>query len=177
MRCLLLSTVSLLVVPALALAAPDFISHTHTTPIELKSISSSATAVTAVSVLLTEMTVILLIQKNNAKMKVIPLLLVPYLHILPVNVLIMINILLNVWKTDPELAKKPVLPKLNALLVWLWIQPALMMLTTKNVSATLVRVMIIPMRKLRLRVMWLTEAAKAVLKQNISAKKTPAPVT
>ena len=42
MRCLLLSTVSLLVVPTLALAAPDFISHTHTTPIELKSISSSS---------------------------------------------------------------------------------------------------------------------------------------
>ena len=52
-----------------------------------------------------------------------------------------------------------------------------MMLTTKNASATLVQAMIIPMRKLQLKVMLPTEAAKAVLKQNISAKKTPAPVT
>ena len=72
---------------------------------------------------------------------------------------------------------KQVLPKLNALLVWLWIQPALMMLTTKNVSATLVRVILIPMHKLQPKVMLPTEAAKAVLKQNISAKKTPAQVT
>ena len=42
MRNLLLSTVTLLVVPAVALAAPDFSSHTHTTPIELKPISSSS---------------------------------------------------------------------------------------------------------------------------------------
>ena len=41
MRCLLLSTVSLFVVPAVALATPDFFSHTHTTPIELKPISPS----------------------------------------------------------------------------------------------------------------------------------------
>ena len=42
MRNLLLSTVTLLVVPAVGLAAPDFSSHTHTTPIELKPISSSS---------------------------------------------------------------------------------------------------------------------------------------
>ena len=44
MRNLLLSTVTLLVVPAVALAAPDFSSqsHTHTTPIELEPISSSS---------------------------------------------------------------------------------------------------------------------------------------
>ena len=42
MRNLLLSTVTLLVVPAVGLAAPDFYSHTHTTPIELKPISSSS---------------------------------------------------------------------------------------------------------------------------------------
>ena len=41
MRNLLLSTVSLFVVPAVAIAAPDFISHIHTTPIELKPISHS----------------------------------------------------------------------------------------------------------------------------------------
>ena len=51
------------------------------------------------------------------------------------------------------------------------------MLTTKNVNVTLVRVMIIPMRKPRLRVMLLTAAAKAAQKQNINARKTPAPVT
>ena len=39
MRNLLLSTVSLLVVPAVSFAAPEFITHTHTTPIELKPIS------------------------------------------------------------------------------------------------------------------------------------------
>ena len=42
MRNLLLSTVTLLVVPAVAIAAPDFPSHTHTTPIELKPISPSS---------------------------------------------------------------------------------------------------------------------------------------
>ena len=42
MRNLLLSTVTFLVVPAVAIAAPDFSSHTHTTPIELKPISSSS---------------------------------------------------------------------------------------------------------------------------------------
>ena len=42
MRNLLLSTVTLLVVPAVAIAAPNFSSHTHTTPIELKPISSSS---------------------------------------------------------------------------------------------------------------------------------------
>ena len=44
MQNLLLSTVTLLVVPAVALAAPDFSSqsHTHTTPIELEPISSSS---------------------------------------------------------------------------------------------------------------------------------------
>ena len=41
MRCLLLSTVSLLLIPAVALAEPDFFSHIHTTPIELKPISTS----------------------------------------------------------------------------------------------------------------------------------------
>ena len=41
MQNLLLSTVTLLVVPAVALAAPDFSSHTHTTPIELEPISPS----------------------------------------------------------------------------------------------------------------------------------------
>ena len=41
MRYLLLSTVSLLLIPAVALATPDFFSHTHTTPIELKPISPS----------------------------------------------------------------------------------------------------------------------------------------
>ena len=72
---------------------------------------------------------------------------------------------------------KPDLLKLNALPVWLWIQPALMMLTTKNVSATLVRVILIPMHKLQLRVMLLMAVAKVAPKQNISAKKTPAQVT
>ena len=44
MRNLLLSTVTFLVVPAVAIAASDFSSkpHTHTTPIELKPISSSS---------------------------------------------------------------------------------------------------------------------------------------
>ncbi len=44
MRNLLLSSVTLLLVPAVAIAASDFSSHTHThtTPIELKSISSSS---------------------------------------------------------------------------------------------------------------------------------------
>ena len=42
MRNLLLSTVTLLVVPAVGLAAPDFYSHTHTTPIELEPISYSS---------------------------------------------------------------------------------------------------------------------------------------
>ena len=44
MRNLLLSTVALLVVPAVAFAAPDFPSHihTHTTPIELEPISPSS---------------------------------------------------------------------------------------------------------------------------------------
>ena len=42
MRNLLLSTVTFLVVPAVAIAAPNFSSHTHTTPIELKPISSSS---------------------------------------------------------------------------------------------------------------------------------------
>ena len=110
-------------------------------------------------------------------MRDIPLPLVLFRLILPVNVLITINILLNVWKTGPELVKKPALPKPNVPPVWSLIQPALMMPTTKNVNATPARVMIIPMRKLRLRVMWLTEAAKAAQKQNTSAKKTPAPVT
>ena len=42
MRNLLLSTVTLLVVPAVAIATPDFPSHTHTTPIELEPISPSS---------------------------------------------------------------------------------------------------------------------------------------
>ena len=72
---------------------------------------------------------------------------------------------------------KPALPKPNVLPVWLLTQPALMMLTTKNVNATPARVILIPMHKLQPKVMLPTEAAKAVLKQNISAKKTPAQVT
>ena len=40
MRNLLLSSVTLLLVPAVAIASPEFNSHTHTTPIELKPISS-----------------------------------------------------------------------------------------------------------------------------------------
>ena len=114
---------------------------------------------TAVLIPLTGMTGILLIRRNNAKMRGIQLLLAPYLLILPVNVLITINILLNVWKTGPELVMKPDLPKPNVLPVWLLTQPALMTLTTKNASATPAPVMIIPMRKLRLRVMLLTVAA------------------
>ena len=47
MRNLLLSTVTLLVVPAIALATPDFFSHIHTTPIELKPISPSSGVKTA----------------------------------------------------------------------------------------------------------------------------------
>ena len=39
MQKLLLSTVTLLVVPAVSVAAPEFNTHTHTTPIELKPIS------------------------------------------------------------------------------------------------------------------------------------------
>ena len=39
MRNLLLSTVTLLVVPAVSVAAPEFNTHTHTTPIELRPIS------------------------------------------------------------------------------------------------------------------------------------------
>ena len=42
MRNLLLSSVTLLLVPAVAIASPEFNSHTHTTPIELKPISSSS---------------------------------------------------------------------------------------------------------------------------------------
>ena len=132
---------------------------------------------TAVLIPLTGMMGIPWTRLNNAKMKVTRLLLAPYPPILPVNVLITTNILPNVWKTDPELAKKQVLPKLNVLPVWLLIQPALMMATTKNVNATPAPVILIPMRKLRLRVMLLTEAVKAAQKQNTSAKKTPAPVT
>ena len=40
MRNLLLSSVTLLLVPAVAIASPEFKPHTHTTPIELKPISS-----------------------------------------------------------------------------------------------------------------------------------------
>ena len=72
---------------------------------------------------------------------------------------------------------KPALPKPNVLPVWLLTQPVLMMLTTKNVNATPAPVILIPMHKLQPKVMLPTEAAKAVLKQNISARKTPAPVT
>ena len=42
MRNLLLSSVTLLLVPAVAFASSEFNSHTHTTPIELKPISSSS---------------------------------------------------------------------------------------------------------------------------------------
>ena len=117
-----------------------------------------------------------LIRLNNAKTKVIQLLLAPYPPILPVNVLITTNILLNVWKTGPELVMKPVLPKPNVLPVWLLTQPVLMMLTTKNVNATPALVILIPMHKLQPKVMLPTEDAKAVPKQNINARKTPAPV-
>ena len=130
----------------------------------------------AVLIPLTGMTGILLIRRNNAKMRDIPLPLVLFRLILPVNVLITTNILLNVWKTGPELVMKPVLPKPNVLPVWLLTQPVLMMLTTKNVNATPARVILIPMHKLQPKVMLPTEDAKAVPKQNINARKTPAPV-
>ena len=107
----------------------------------------------AVLIPLTGMTGIPWTLSNNAKMRDIPLPLVLFRLILPVNVLITTNILLNVWKTGPELVMKPVLPKPNVLPVWLLTQPVLMMLTTKNVNATPARVMIIPMHKPRLRVM------------------------
>ena len=107
----------------------------------------------AVLIPLTGMTGIPCTLSNNAKMRDIPLPLVLFRLIHPVNVLITINILLNVWKTGPELVKKPALPKPNVPPVWSLTQPVLMMPTIKNVNATPARVILIPMHKPRLRVM------------------------
>lgn len=113
---------------------------------------------------------------NNVGTRVIPLRPVPCPLILPDNALTTAVILPNASKTSRAPVKKRVSAKRTARPEQWLRQLVLMMPITKNANAIPATDTTIPMNRRRLRVILLTEAVRAVRKQNTSVRKTPAPV-